>query len=59
MIDAYYIGEVKVILINHGTQNCLILGGERMAQIIVEKINIETAVQVRHLADTDRGTQGF
>ena len=30
-----------------------------MAQIIVEKINRETAVQVEHLANTDRGTKGF
>ena len=30
-----------------------------MAQIIVEKINTETAVQVEHLANTDRGTKGF
>ena len=30
-----------------------------MAQMIVEKINTETAVQVEHLANTDRGTKGF
>ena len=41
-----YTGEVKVILINQGMQECLILAGERMAQIIVEKINTEIAVQV-------------
>ena len=30
-----------------------------MAQIIVEKMNTETAVQVEHLANTDGGTKGF
>ena len=30
-----------------------------MAQIIVEKINTETAVQVEHLANTDHGKTGF
>ena len=59
VIDAEYTGEVKVILIKHGTQDCLIQAGERMAQIIVEKSNTETAVQVEHLANTDRGTKGF
>ena len=59
MIDADYTGEVKVILINQGNEKCLIQTGERMAQIIVEKINTETAVQVKHLLKTDRGTQGF
>ena len=28
-----------------------------MAQMILEKINTETAVQVKHLPKTDRGTQ--
>ena len=59
VIDADYTGEVKVIFMNHGTQDCLIQAGERMAQIIVEKINTETAVQVDHLANSDRGTKGF
>ena len=36
VIDADYTGEVKVILMNHGTQDCLIQAGERMAQILVE-----------------------
>ena len=59
VIDPDYTGEVKVILINQGNEDCLIQTGERMAKIIVEKINIETAVQVKHLQKTNRGTQGF
>ena len=59
VIDADYTGEVKVILINHGTQDCLIQAGERMAQIIVEKMNTEAALQVEHRANTDCGTKGF
>ena len=59
VIDTDYTGEVKVILMNHGTQGCLIQVGERMAQIIVEKIKTETVVQVEHLANMDRGTKAF
>ena len=59
VIDANYIGDVKVILMNHGTQDCLIQAGERIAKIFIQKINTETAVQVVHLANTDRGTKGF
>ena len=59
VIDADYTGEVKVILMNHGTQDCLIQAGELMAQIIVEKIKTETGVQVEHLANTDLGTKRF
>ena len=59
VIDADYTGEVKAILMNHRTQDCLIQAGERIAQIIVEKINTETAVQVEYLANTDSVTKGF
>ena len=59
VIDADYTGEVKVILMNHGTQDCLIQAGERIAQIIGEKMNTDTAFQVEHLTNTDRGTKGF
>ena len=59
VIDADYNGQVKVILMNHGTQDWLIQAGERMAKIIGEKINTEPAVQVEHLANTDCGTKGF
>ena len=52
------IGEIKVILINQGNEDCLIQTGERMAQIIVDKIKTETAIQVKHLPKTNRGTQG-
>ena len=46
-------------MMNHMTQDCVIQAGERIAQIIVEKINTETAVQVEYLANTDSGTTGF
>ena len=59
VIAADYEGEVKVILINQGNEECLIETGEQMAQIIVEKIITETAVQVKHLPKTDRATKGF
>ena len=44
VIDADNTGEVKVIFMNQGTQDCLIQAGERMTPIIVERINTETAV---------------
>ena len=46
VIDADYTGEVKVILNNTETQDSLIQAGERIAQIIVEKINTSAAVEV-------------
>ena len=46
-------------MMNHGTQDCLIQSGERIALTLFEKINSETAVQVEDLANMDRGTKGF
>ena len=57
VIDADYTEEVKVILMNHGTQDCLIQAGEQIAQIIVDKLNTKAAVQVEHVANTDHGTK--
>ena len=45
IIDADYTGEVKVMLISRGNEECLIQVEERMAQIMVEEINTKTAVQ--------------
>ena len=59
VIVADYTGEVNVILINQGTQGCLIPAGERMTQIILETISTGTAFQVKHIRDTNRETQGF
>ena len=38
VIDADYRGELKVLLVNHGTSDYEIKTGDRIAQFIVEKI---------------------
>ena len=38
VIDADYTGEVKVILRNHGTEDYQFKAGDRIAQLIVQKI---------------------
>jgi len=38
VIDADYIGEVKVIMMNHGKKSYQVQKGDRVAQIIIEKI---------------------
>jgi len=37
VIDADYIGEIKVIMINHGKADCRIQEGDRIAPLIIEK----------------------
>jgi dUTP pyrophosphatase len=58
-IDADYRGEVKVLLINHGTEPFEIKNGERIAQLVIAKH--ETAVWeiTTELSETDRGAGGY
>ena len=59
VIDADYTGEVRVILRNHGTTEYEFKAGDRIAQVIVERIRTSEAVVVDKLVETERGTQGF
>jgi len=58
VIDSDYRGEVKVILINHGTSPMLFEPGDRIAQLVVVDHYNEFEV-VESLNDTERGSGGF
>lgn len=58
-IDADYRGEIKVILINHGTAPFVIKRGERIAQMVIAPMVQATLVPVATLSSTDRGVGGF
>lgn len=58
-IDSDYRGEIKVILINLGTEPFEIKHGDRIAQMVLckyEKIDFQL---VEELNDTERGNNGF
>ena len=59
VIDTYYTGEVKVILRNHGEADCVFKAGDRIAQLIVEKVAHADAMEVDDLEITERGKMGF
>ena len=59
VIGADYTGEVRVILRNHGTTDYEFKAGDRIAQLIVERIPTSEAMVVDKLVKTERGTQGF
>lgn len=58
-IDADYRGEVKVLLINHGTDAFTIRRGERIAQMIIAPITQASFKPVKTLSETKRGEGGF
>lgn len=58
-IDSDYRGELKVILINHGTDAFTIERGERIGQMVLAPVTRLVWDQVDALDDTDRGAGGF
>ena len=59
VVDSDYTEEVKVILRNHGTEDYQFKAGDRIAQLIVEKIQLDEAMEIDELDQTERGTEGF
>ena len=58
-VDADYRGEVGVILMNHGQTELTIKRGDRIAQMIINKIERIEFQEVAELPETERGTGGF
>ena len=58
-IDADYIGEIKVILINLSNEKFVINPGERIAQMVISKYEKVEWNEVKELEKTDRGEGGF
>ena len=58
-IDSDYRGEVKVILINLSNTPQSINNGDRIAQIVFNKIEQARFFLVKQLDDTNRGAGGF
>jgi dUTP pyrophosphatase len=58
-IDAGYRGEVKVIVINHDRSAPLHLSrGERIAQLVVQRVERAEFIEVDELPESIRGTGG-
>ncbi|WPH02681.1 Hypothetical protein R9X50_00554700 [Acrodontium crateriforme] len=59
VIDADYRGPVKVLLFNLGDTDFNVAVGERVAQLIIERIYTPEVVVVEQLDETVRGAGGF
>ncbi|RJO72987.1 dUTP diphosphatase [Nocardia panacis] len=59
-IDAGYRGEIKVCLINHDPRTPIELRrGDRVAQLVVQRVELVDFVEVDGLDETTRGGAGF
>ncbi|NLF46320.1 MAG: dUTP diphosphatase [Syntrophomonadaceae bacterium] len=58
-IDADYRGEIKVIVINLGSEEYILKRGERIAQMVFTQVTRAELVEVADLDETLRGSGGF
>jgi dUTP pyrophosphatase len=58
-IDSDYRGEIRIIVMNAGTEPFLIRRGDRIAQLVVAPVVRAEWVEVEALEDTARGHGGF
>lgn len=58
-IDAGYRGEVCVIMLNLGKEDFSIVRGDRIAQMVIQKLPDVEFVLADDLAESKRGTGGF
>jgi dUTP pyrophosphatase len=59
LIDCHYRGEVKVILINLGDKPFRVRRGDRIAQMVIQRVENVEVVEVEELESTERGEGGF
>lgn len=58
-IDSDYRGEIKVILFNFGEEDFIINRGDRIAQLILNKVYRAKISESGNLSETERGDGGF
>ena len=59
VVDADYTGNVGVVLFNHADEEFAIEKGDRIAQLICEKVAYPDLEEVDSVEDTERGQGGF
>jgi len=59
LVDAGYRGEIKVLLINLGQEPVTLQRGERIAQLVVQRVEHVTLTPVVTLPASSRGAGGF
>jgi len=58
-IDSDYRGEIKIVLINLSSEEQVINQGDRIAQMIIQKVERAEFEQVEILNETERAAGGF
>src|SRR4030095_10391238 len=59
LVDAGYRGELKVLLVNHGAEPITLRRGERVAQLVIQRVEGAEPIEVAELPASERGEGGF
>lgn len=59
VVDAGYTGSVRVTLFNHSYTPYLVLGGQKIGQIVILPCLLPEPELAEDLAETERGENGF
>ncbi|CAG8479818.1 12754_t:CDS:2 [Funneliformis mosseae] len=59
VIDSDYRGPLGVLLFNHSKRDHQVKEGDRIAQLILERIRTPNVIEVDELGGTERGLNGF
>lgn len=60
LIDSHYRGEIKIIAVNLDTETPIsIKRGDKIAQLVIQRITYARIVEVEGLDETQRGEGGF
>lgn len=59
VIDAGYTGSIRVKLYNHGDTDYQVKKGDKIIQLLIVPVRLETVELVDRLDDTERGNNGF
>jgi dUTP pyrophosphatase len=59
-VDAGFRGELQIILINHDPKEAVSFKkGDRIAQLVIQRVELANFIEVDNLPGSDRGTGGF
>ena len=58
-VDADYRGEIGAVLINHSDYDYVVKRGDRIAQLVIAKVEMAEFEEVNELPESERGTGGY
>lgn len=58
-VDAGYRGEIAVTLFNSSLETFEVKIGDRIAQLVIQQVEVANFVRVRKLPESSRGSDGF